>query len=53
MKYIKRRKNTIVIFIIIIGIITSCVSSKKYKKHKAMPCPCEKESRRQDFKIFF
>jgi hypothetical protein len=27
-------------------IISSCATQHKYKKHKPIPCPCEKENKR-------
>ena len=38
--------NMLVAILMVIMITMSCASSHKYRTHKAVPCPCEKERRR-------
>ncbi len=45
MKHIHKFFSLIAIVLTLAIISNSCATQGKYKKHKAFPCPCEKQNK--------
>jgi hypothetical protein len=45
-KFMAKGKSFRIIILMILIVLTGCATQHKYKKYKAVPCPCEKENKR-------
>jgi hypothetical protein len=46
MKNISMRFNVIIVLLAILIVLSGCAAQHKYKRVKAVPCPCEKENKK-------